>query len=166
MKAPLVPFYTESLTRDETSFLKERHDDEMRGVYKLFRICMILSFLLPFAGAWIRAAREGDPSEFSMLRYFLLVFWLLVVSALIAGVQFWRNVWPLRRDLRGGEKVVELATVERKVFMPGDGSYHLYLNSVIRLSIEVEEAAYRLLRQGDEINILYAPHSKLHLGYF
>lgn len=166
MKAPLVPFYTESLTRDEFSFLAERRDAEMRQVYKLFRICMVLSFILPFAGAWIRAAEEGDPSVFSPFRYFLLVFWLLVVSALIAGGQYLRNVWPLRRDLKKGEKIVELSTIDRKVFMPQDGSYHLYLHSITRLSIEVDEAAYRMLRQGDEINILYAPHSKLHLGYF
>ncbi len=166
MKAPLVPYYTELLTQDETLFLSERRDAELTSVYKLLRICMILSFIIPFAGAWIAAANEGDPSVFSVFRYFLLVFWLLVVSLLIAGVQYGRTVWPLRRDLRGGEKIVEQATVERKVYMPQNGSFHLYLNSVICLSIEVEAPAYHLLRQGDEINILYAPYSKVHLGYF
>lgn len=166
MKGTLVPYYTESLTQDEASFLKARRDAEVRSVYKLFRVCMILSFILPFAGAWIQAVREGDPSEFSMLRYFLLVFWLLLVSAFIAWVSYWRNVRPLRRDLRGGEKIVEQATVNRKVFMPQNNSYHLYLNSMILLSIEVEAAVYQLLHQGDEINILYAPHSKVQLGYF
>lgn len=166
MKAPPVPYYTETLTREEASFLSGRRKEEITSVYKLFRICMVLSFIIPFAGAWIRAARDGDPSVFSVLRYFLLVFWLLVVSGFIAWISYWRNVRPLRRDLRGGEKIVELATIDRKVFMPQNGSYHLYLNSTVCLSIEVEEGAFRLLHQGDEINILYAPYSRLHLGYF
>jgi hypothetical protein len=166
MKPPAVVHYTEPLTRDETHFLKTRQHTGIRQLYKLARICMLLSFVIPFAGAWIRAARAGDPSEFSVLRYFLLVFWLLVVSSVICGIMYWRMIRPLRRDLQGGEKVVELATIDRKVFMPQDGSYHLYVNSLILLSMEVNAQAYLMLEAGDEVNILYAPYSKLHLGYF
>ncbi len=157
--------YTEALTRDEVAFLQTRKSAETGQVRKLLRVCVVLSVLIPFAGAWVRA-NEGEPSVFSLLKYGLLLFWMLLISGAIAGVNYGRAVHPLRRDLRGGEKVVEAAVIVRKVFMPQDGSYHLYLNSLVRLSIEVEEAAFQHVQQGDEINILYAPYSRLHLGYF
>lgn len=165
MKPPPVVRYLETLTREETAFLKRHLATARKSLYKLFSFCMVLSFILPFASAW-KEAIEGEPAAFSPFKYYMGVAYLLLISLVIAGISFWRNLRPLLRDIMGGQKVVELTTINRKVHIPQNHSYHLYISSTIAMSIEVEERIYYYLKEGDEINLLFAPHSLLSLGYF
>ena len=47
-----------------------------------------------------------------------------------------------------------------------NNTYHFYVDSLVKLSIEVDEIFYHSNRPGDEINIEYAQYSHEFFGYF
>lgn len=157
--------YTEPLNSSELGFLVRKEHKERSQYYKVFRLLMFLSFIIPFAGAWYRAY-DGAPNAFSPLRFFLSVGVLLSISSFSTYVTYRVNLYKVQLDIRDRTKTIETNHITRKLFITAKNTYHFYIDSKIKLSIEVSANDYERMKVGDEVSIEYATHSGLYLGYF
>lgn len=164
MTQQLVKYY-EPLEPDEVAFLKRRVEREVKQYYKIAWLLMILSFIIPFTGAWYRAV-DGAPNAFSMPRFFATAFVLVSLSCGGIYVSYRVSLRKIRNDIKQGTKTIEQTHITRKAFVSSNDTYYFYLNSPNKLSIEVSQADYHNMAQGDELSIEYTTHSKLYLGYF
>lgn len=157
--------YNEPLSGDELAFLSKREAEDRSQYYRVIRIAMVLSFICPFIIAWLRAL-EGEKDPFSPLHYFFGVFCLLGLSALGIYIAYTFNLRKIQYDIMHRTKTIEQTHITRKQFMPHNNTYHFYIDSPVRISIEVSQEDYRRLDQGDELSIEYTTYAKLYLGYF
>jgi len=157
--------YTEPLDNSELSFLVKKEQKERRQYYKVFRLLMFMSFIIPFAGAWYRAY-DGAPNAFSPLRFFLSVGVLLSISSFSTYVTYRVNLHKLQLDIRERTKTIETNHITSKLFIAAKNACYFYIDSKIKLSIEVSANDYERMREGDEVSIEYATNSKLYFGYF
>ena len=126
---------------------------------------MFVSFLLPFAGAW-HQAYVGAPNAFSAFRYFFLVGILLGISTISIYATYRFNLKQLQLDIKHRTKTIEIKHITRKLYIGTKNAYHFYLDSHIKLSIEVSENDYERMHEGDEVAIEYTTYSRQYLGYF
>jgi len=157
--------YKAPLTKDELTFLKRKEEKERRQLYNVMRVLMIMCFVCPFAGAWIKALK-GDALAFSYLYYFLGVGFLLFFSGIAVYWSYHLHLYKVQQDIRGGIKIIESVRITRKQYMLSNNSYYFYLSTPVKLSIEVQEDDYRNYEKADEIHIEYTPYSRQYLGYF
>lgn len=157
--------YNEPLEYDELEFLAKKENKERKQFYKIIRIFMIFSFVLPFIVAWFRAA-DGAENPFSYLNYFVGVAFLLSFSGVTTYIGYHRTLKQVQLDIRDRTKTIERTHITRKQYMPQNNTYYFYIDSPTRLSIDVSEYDYHRLDDGDELSIEYTTHSKLYLGYF
>jgi hypothetical protein len=157
--------HNERLEDDELAFLRRKEQKERKQYFKSFRLLMILSFVIPFAGAWYQAM-ANVPAAFSAMRYFMGVSVLLSLSFLGTYLSYRLHLRKVQHDIRGGTKTVEISHVTRKQYMPQNNSYYFYLDSKFRLSIEVSQDEFYNYSEGDEISIEYTTHGKIYLGHF
>ena len=157
--------YTEQLATDELQFLINKEQKDRKQYFKVFDLLMLLSFIIPFAGAWYRAY-DGAPNAFSPFRYFFSVGVLLSISGFSTYVTYRVNLRKIQLDIRDGTKTIETNRITRKVYVNTKNSCHFYINSSIAMSIEVSINDFERMKEGDEVSIEYATHSRLYLGYF
>ena len=157
--------HTEALEVSELQFLIEKEQKDRKQYYRVFDLFMLLSFIIPFAGAWHRAY-NGAPNAFSPLRYFLSVGVLLSLSSFSTYVTYRVNLHKVQKDIKNRTKTIQTNHITRKVSIPARNACYFYIDSKIKLSIEVSAADYENMKVGDEVSIEYATHSGLYLGYF
>ncbi len=156
---------TEPMTREELGFVRKKFNSDARQFYRAMNRLMVLAFVCPFVYSFYKLAVQ-DPEPFSMKEYFTGVIGLLLFLALCAGIAYKFTLNLLRKDLVSKNKIIELTRIARKQYMPQNNTYHFYLTSHSRISIEVDEQDYAGYNIGDEINIEYAGFSKIYFGYF
>ncbi len=157
--------YKEPLEAEEIEFLERRETKDRVQYYKTYRMLMILSFIIPFAGAWY-SAYEGAPTAFSPIRFFVAAGVLLGISTLATYLTYRVNLRRIQYDLRDRTKTIETSQITRKLYIAAKNTCYFYITSKIKLSIEVSVADYERLNEGDEVSIEYTTHSRLYLGYF
>jgi hypothetical protein len=157
--------YSEPLETDELAFLSKKEEKERKQFYKVIRVFMLFSFILPYIVAWFRAA-DGAQNPFSYFNYFIGVAFLLSFSGVATYIGYHRTLKQVQLDIRDRTKTIERTHITRKQYMPQNNTYYFYIDSPNRLSIDVSEQDYHRLDSGDELSIEYTTHSKLYLGYF
>lgn len=157
--------YLEPLDAEERAFLVRKETRDRRQFYRVMRVLLPICFSLPFAMAWGKAI-AGLPNPFSYANYFSGVGVLLFLTVGGAAVAYRSNLYLLHQDLRHNTKTIERATITRKHFMPQTNSCFFYLDSPVKLSVEVSPYYFEHLSAGDELNIEYATYSKAYFGYF
>lgn len=150
---------------DELIFLENKELKERGQYYKVFKWLMFLSFIFPFVSAWYRAT-EGAPNAFSLVRFFLSAGILLSISTIATYMSYSVYLKKVQLDLRYKTKTIERNHITRKLYVATKQAYYFYIDSAVKLSIEVSFSDYELLKEGDEVSIEYATHSKFYLGYF
>ena len=126
---------------------------------------MIVSFTVPFVGAWYRAT-DGAPNAFSYPKYFVTTGILLFISIVATYVSYRYNLRLLQRDIKYQTKTIETNAINQKMYVAQNDTCHFYIGSAVKLSIEVSPADFNHFNEGDEINIEYTTWSKEYLGYF
>ena len=157
--------YNEPLEYSELVFLEKKEAKERKVYYKVYRILMFMSFILPFAGAWY-CAYDGAPNAFSPARFFLSAGILLFISSFSTYATYRINLRKIQLDIRDRTKTIEINHITRKLYVAAKNTYHFYTDSRIKLSIEVSADDFELMKEGDEVAIEYTTHSKMYLGYF
>lgn len=157
--------YKESLNASEIAFLTRKEGNERKQYVKVYTILMVVSFVMPYIGAWYRVY-DGAPNAFSYPRFFTAVVVLLGISTFATYFSYRHTLRHLQHDIKYGTKTVSINHVTRKVHIPHNDTYYFYLDSHIRLSIEVSATDYDFFKEGDEISIEYTTYSKEYLGYF
>lgn len=157
--------YDEPLEEDELVFLQNKLGKESAQFYKIIRILLVFCFACPFLIAWFRAI-NGVEDPFSYKYYFGGVLFLTIFSGSIVYVAYYNTLRRIRLDIKKGTKTIERVHITRKQYMPHNNSYYLYLDSPVKLSIEVSTDDYHQIGEGDELNIEYTTCSRFYLGYF
>jgi glucan phosphoethanolaminetransferase (alkaline phosphatase superfamily) len=157
--------YSEPLEQEELAFLMKKERKERNQYFKLIKWLMVFCFLCPFAVAWMKAI-EGAEDPFSYITYFGGVFFLACFAGSGTYFVYYYNLRKIQSDIRHKTKTIERAHITRKQFMPHNNTYHFYIDSPNRLSIEVTAIDFHRLDKGDELSIEYTTYSKLYLGYF
>ncbi len=165
MPIPVSEKYTEPLEADELAFLEQKEQKDRKVYYKVFQKLMVCCFIFPFVGAWYRAY-DGAPNAFSYAKFFVSAGILLFICLLAIYLTYKMDLYKVQKDIAGKTKTIEKNHVTNKVYFPSKSAYYVYLDSLVKLSIEVSEEDYFRIRKGDEISIEYTTHSKHYLGYF
>lgn len=160
-----LAIHTEPLENDEFDFLQKKEEKERSDYYKAFSILMFASFAFSFAGSWYRAY-EGAPSAFSAVKFFVCVGILLLLSGGAVYFTYRRDLRKLQLDLKNRTKTIETTHIRNKRYMPQNKTYHFYLESLNRMSIQVTQAEFYALNIGDEVTIEYTSYSKFYLGHY
>ena len=160
-----LEIFKEPLEISEVIFLVKKEEKERKQYFRVFSFLMVMCFVIPFAGAWYRAF-DNAPNAFSPLRFFVSAGILLTISCLALWTVYRLNLRRIQADIREKTKTVECAHVVKKIYMPQNNTYFLYLDSTNKLSIEVGESDYHRLNTGDEVNIEFTTHARLYLGYY
>jgi hypothetical protein len=77
-----------------------------------------------------------------------------------------RKLLFINLDVKHQQKIIESVEIIQKKFMPQNQSFHFYIKSQIKMSIEVTQDDFLKFEEGDEINIEYSKYSKEYFGYF
>ncbi len=160
-----IKTYREPLSEDEVSFLTVKEAQQRTQYYNVYKLLMVLAFVVPFITSWYRAY-EGAPNAFSYLRFFVTAAILLsmVTAATYGSYRYYHK--GLIMDLNEKTKTTETNRITKKIYIPTKNSFHFYTDSQTTLSIEVSEEYYQFMKVGDEVSLQYTTHSRLYLGYF
>lgn len=162
--------YYDVLNTSELAFLRKKAGKESHVYKRLMRIMIGSAFVVSFGGAWKNISKEGRPWEiitvFSWEHYFSTL--CILITLFYVSVRFSRNsgLTKMRKDLEQKIKIVERVIIRKKTFLPHNNTFHFYLNSAQKLSIQVEEHDFNSLSEGDEINIEYSKNAGVYFGYF
>ncbi len=169
--------YEESMNDSELSFLKTKEEKEKRTFFKTVRILLLLSIVPCCLGiimesikrstdspAMARLREQEDPHVY--LYYFFGMIFLLLAVIVGGYIGYRRSLGRLHKDIRLGGKTIENTEISRKQFVNSNNTYHFFLRSTFKLSIEVSKEDYDAYEEGDEINIEYSTFSKVYFGYF
>ena len=157
--------HAESLEADELAFLERKEMKERRIYYRVYLLLLLFSFIIPFAGSWYRET-ENAPNEFSPIRFFVSAGLLVCISSIATFVTYLFNLRKVQLDIGDKTKTIEISHVTRKAYFPSQETYFLYIDSKIKMSIEVKHEDFVRLGEGDEVCIEFTTHSKQYLGYF
>jgi|GEM_PF-314579 len=170
--------YQEPMTFSELSFLREKEQKERRTFFRTVRNMAVLMIIIPACGGILieSISRSNDTPELARWRareepypylYYLTGMGFLLLLLLVASyISYNRTLKQLLKDIRSGYKTIEKTEIDRKQFIAANRTYHFYLKSTFRLSIEVSKEDFELYREGDEINIEYSTRSRIYFGYF
>lgn len=156
----------DELTDTELDFLLKKYERETKNFYRVLSIFMIICFVIPFVVAWVRAFGGDGSKAFSYFQYFLGVGYLMSFLAICAWVTYRRTLHKIKQDITQCSKTIERSRITRKQHIQHNNEYYFYLDSPNKLSIEVTEPDFYMLKEGDEINIEYSTNAKLYFGYF
>ena len=157
--------HIEPLEAEELTFLLSKEEKERSQYYKVFSILMVVSFVFSYAGSWY-SAFEGAPNAFSPVRFFVCTTILLSLSGGAVYFTYRKDLHKLQQDIASRSKTIEITHVKYKKYMPQNKTYHFYLQTPNRMSIEVTQAEFYELDEGDEVTIEYTPNAKFYLGHY
>lgn len=162
--------YQEAMSVTELAFLKKKASKEEHAFQRILKIMLFGAVIISFAGAWKNIQKEGKvfntETIFSWENYFIT---LIILSFIFwVSIRFSRSteLTKIKKDIRQKTKIVERVLITRKTFLPHNNTFHFYLNSLQKLSIQVEEQDFMTLSEGDEINIEYSKNAGIYFGYF
>lgn len=169
--------YQEPMNDSELAFLKEKEARDKRVFLRTVRLLSLLVFIPCSLGILMESIkRSNDTPDMAKFReeqdprvYFYYVAGMLILLLLLAMgsyISYLRNLRPLLKDIRQGNKTIESTEISRKQSVSSNNTYHFFLRSTYKLSIEVSQEDYELYQEGDEINIEYSTFSKVYFGYF
>lgn len=157
--------YNEEMDAKELSFLAQKDKKQRTGFFRVFRILMVLCFVMPYIFAWYRVT-EDAPNAFSYTRFFIIAGNLLFVSGVSTYFTYRFYFRKLKKDLHYKTKTIEIIHITRKTHVPHSNTYYFFIDSPTKLSIEVSMTDYRFYNEGDEVNIEYSTYSREYFGYF
>lgn len=157
--------YNEPLNDGELAFLAQKEAKDRKQYYTVYKILMIMSFIIPYIASWYRAY-DGAPNAFSYTKFFVSTTILLGISSIATYLSYRVYHRKLQLDIKDKTKTIETSRITKKVAIASKNAYYFYTDSSVKLSIEVTDEYYNSLNKGDEVSIEYTTHSKLYLGYF
>jgi hypothetical protein len=156
---------TDELSPDEKAFLWNRVEKDLRN-YRRVTLFLCTGSLLFAMMTSFGVNQESKEIEFNWIMFAFLFILLLLISIGSVWFAYYFFTKDLRQDVIKGKKNVETCEIYRKHYTPVNDTYHFFIKSQLKISIEVSEEDFRAHRLGDEINIEYTPIAKYYLSYF
>jgi Ca2+/Na+ antiporter len=155
----------EPLEEDERAFIQKKRDTESKAYMYTMNRMLVIAFIVPLFVAIVYYIVTVQISDLVQV-YFIGLIFLLLFFALVAWLSYRHKLMKYKNDLKKGTKCIERVTIQSAQYMPQNNTYHFYIDSIVKLSIEVDEIFYHSNHPGDEINIEYAQFSHEFFGYF
>jgi len=162
-------FYIEAMQKPELDFLKQKAKKDARLHLRILKFMLIGAVLISFGGAWENITQGhlfNVVTIFSWENYFITLLSLTIILLIAIRVLQSAELTQIKKDIRQKTKIVERVLIERKTYLPHNNTFHFYLNSIQKLSIEVREQDFNNWKEGDEISIEYSKNAGIYFGYF
>lgn len=165
--------YLEPMEKEELQYL-EKHAARQKKMflkvvhYIFLGLALFMTALYTFANFTYDPANIDEQAEIPLSPGFVLQVagGIFLFFAVVLGLLYYLTILSLFREIKKGYKIVEQAFIIEKKYMAQTESYHFYLNSRIRKSIEVSKKDYNFYDVNDEVNIEYSPASHQFFGYY
>lgn len=162
------------LEADELNFIIHKLQKEQHSFKSVFLRLVALGVFIPAFMLFLYHSVRGESAAQQKFRqthfpdyYYLIAGGIILVIIFFSSIySYWMTVRKIALDTKKKNKIVERTRILKKVFMPQTKTFHFYLDSKCRLSIEVNASDYSLYQEGDEINIEYSQYSGEYFGYF
>ena len=155
----------EPLEDDEFDFIQKRYDKESKAYMFGMNMILLASVLVPLGAALFYYLRFHQTDI--MIKAFLYALSVTALFSLIVGFfGYQRSLADLKKDLKSHSKLVESCLITEKKYMSLNHTYHFFLDSVFKYSIEVSEEDFNRFQEQDEINIEYTKYSREYFGYY
>ena len=159
------PIFIEPLEEDEMIFVAKKYEKASKEYLRIMNLFLIASGLIPLILAISFGIVLND------IRMFYRVFTISLISlitffCIVSVIFYFIQVYAVFKDKKFNTKTLERCNISKKNYVEINHSFHFYLNSEVKYSIEVTENDFNLFNLGDEINIEYTTFSKEFLGYY
>jgi len=169
------PPYKVALESSEMEYLVSKKKEDIAGLMKTLKFLIVLIIVVTVVAAIgmfiiIKISPEtfidrNEPPPNILVTCLKLMLLLLGVVAIATYYSYSHTLRKVIKDIGSGEKTIEPCEVIRKFYAKEINTYHVYITSVIRLSVEVTKSEYAKLNEGDKINLEYSSCSKIFFGY-
>lgn len=164
--------YREKMDKDELAYLTKNATKQkkafMKAVHYIF-LCLALFMTALYTYAnFTYDAKNIDPDITTPLTpavVLQIAVGMFSVFAFVLFVVYTLSIATLFKEIKNGLKTIEQAIIIEKKYMPQTQTYHFFLNSIIKKSIEVSKKDFDFFDVNDEINIEYSPKSFQLFGY-
>ena len=152
---------------DEYVFIAKLLQDAKIDVLRVFLLSVVFSVLIPIPISLIYNALKKIPTPELFFETYLISFLaLLFFTLIILFFLFEIRVKNLMKDVKHKLKIIEQVQITQKKYVPFSDTYHFYINSTSKLSIEVSKKTYDSFDVNDELNIEYSKYAKEYFAYF
>lgn len=150
---------------EEIQYVQKLHDIESKEYMYGLKIVMRFALILPIVAGLL--SYFYLPKISYMLQVYAIAQLITACILLLFGVgNYVRSLYALKKDLKKGEKAIEVVCIQRKKYMQRTQKYHFYISSDVKYSIEVNAQDYELYDIEDELSIEYSRYAKVYFGYF
>lgn len=167
---PNSNYYLEDFQTTEWEFLLKRIKKQERIYRNIWLLLMLGTVIVAFGGAWENIPIEGKRNEyvtiFSWNMYLIVLLSLMALFSSFVAITRYLELSKLYKDRKEKKKIVQKVLIKRKTFVPHNNSFHFYLNTPKKLSIEVNQQDFINYEEGDEISIEYSKNAEIYFGYF
>ncbi len=151
----------------ELQFIQKLLQDSKKDVWRVFLLSLVFSVLIPIPISLLYNALKKIPTpELFFETYFISFFALLFFTGIVIFFLFEIRLKNLLKDVKQKIKLVEQVQITQKKYIPFSDSYHFYISSTTKLSIEVSKKTYDTFELNDELNIEYSKYAKEYFTYF
>ena len=159
------PIFIEPLDDDEIFFVTKKYEKVSKEYLRIMNLFLIASGVIPLILA------IGFGIVFNDIRMFYRIFTISLVSliiffCIISVIFYFIQLYAVYKDNKFKTKTLEQCIITKKNYIQINNSFHFYINSDVKYSIEVSENDFNMFNLGDEINIEYTTFSKEFLGYY
>ena len=157
-------FNTE-LSLEERTFLQDSYQKNKRRFIKntLFITCIAFFIAISSLFKFDMESKQVYLNWFVFACVQIVLISIIVISALIA---FIIKIHPLKKDYLCNYKLIEVVTITKKVHMKATNTFHFYVLSAFRLSIEVDQVVFDQYEVDDELNLELSYYSHRFLGCY
>lgn len=154
-------FLIKHARKQKKSFLRATH-------YVFLGLGIFMMALYTFANFTYDPANTDQKTDTPLSPQIVLwiALFLFLVFAVVFLYVYLISVYNLFIEIRRGYKIIEQATIREKKYMQQTQTYHFFINSLVKKSIEVSKEDYDFFQINDEINIEYGPRSFQFFGYY
>ena len=156
---------TENLEDDEAAFIINKYQKASKDYLRIMNMFLISCGVFPLAMGVLFSLIANDFGVF--IRVFIIcLISLIFFFIIVAGIYYFLFLFRKYLDAQHQTKTIERCLILEKKAISINLTYHIFINSKVKYSIEVEENDYDHYEVGDEINIEYSTYDKEYLGYF
>ena len=154
------------MEEDELEFIQRKHDKESKAYLYTMNRMLFLTAFIPFFIALFFAIAQTLSWQSLVRIYFTGFAAILVFFGIVATLSYFHKLHKFKMDLKHKTKIVEQVLIKSAQYMPQNNTWHFFIHSIHKVSIEVSEEFFNSYQPNDEINIEYAKYSKEYFGYF
>jgi hypothetical protein len=150
---------------DEIDFVNQRYQHASKEYMYGMNIMLVGAVGLAFLVALFNYLHDPNFEE-TLIIYGYAQSITAVIALIIVIANYLLSLYDLNVDLKRKLKIAEQVTITEKKYMESNNSYHFYISSEVKYSIEVPEDSFNYFQINDEITIEYTKYAALYLGYY